>query len=62
MRSKHQEKAENLKNIEKLKKRVKQKGGDALADEEFDRIMNSKGEQTKKKFKGPGVLETVRNK
>jgi len=41
MRAKHTEKRENMKNIEKLKKRVKETGsrGDDMADAEFDKIM-----------------------
>ena len=42
MRASHQEKSQNLKNIEKLKKRVKMSGGDPMADDEFDKIMNAK--------------------
>jgi rRNA-processing protein EBP2 len=42
MRAKHSEKRENMKNIEKLKKKIQQKGGDQLADNEFDNIMSSK--------------------
>jgi len=42
MRAKHSEKRENMKNIEKLKKKIQQKGGDQLADSEFDNIMSSK--------------------
>jgi rRNA-processing protein EBP2 len=61
MRSKHVQKNENIKNIEKLKKRVKQNGGDTLGDDEFDKIMNKK-DQGKGKKKGPGVFDTVRDK
>ena len=52
MRAKHAEKRENLKNIEKLKKRVKEKGGaDDMGDAEFDKIMkgNSGAPGSKKK-------------
>lgn len=47
MRSKHLEKRENLKNIEKLKKRISQKGGEQIGDDEFDKIMLSKGTDNK---------------
>lgn len=42
MRAKHSEKRENLKNVEKLKKKIQEKGGDQLADKDFDHIMSSK--------------------
>ena len=47
MRAKHSEKKENLKNIEKLKKRISDKGGEQLADDEFDKIMLNKGNENK---------------
>jgi len=61
MRSKHDQKNENIKNIEKLKKRVKQNGGDSLGDDEFDKIMNKKDMGGKGKKKGPGIFNTVRD-
>ena len=67
MRAKHSEKKENLKNIQKLKERISQKGGEQMADSEFDKIMGGKTHEnknragTKSKGKG-GVLETVRTK
>jgi len=66
MRAKHSEKKENLKNIEKLKKRISQKGGEQLADTEFDKIMGGKDHENKNRAgrKGTGkggVLETVRD-
>jgi rRNA-processing protein EBP2 len=45
MRTKHAEKKDNMKNIEKLKKRVQEKGAgnEEIADAEFDKIMSTKG-------------------
>jgi len=50
MRSKHAEKKESMKNIEKLKKRVQEKsaGNEEIADAEFDKIMSKGGSTTKK--------------
>ncbi len=67
MRAKHTEKRENLKNIEKLKKRIGEKGGEQLADDEFDKIMLNKGIENKNraghKSSGKnGVLAHVRDK
>ena len=62
MRTKHAEKKENLKNIEKLKKRVSQKGGDQMDDKEFDRIMATKPGQEVKKAKKGNTLDVVRDK
>lgn len=62
MRTKHVQKNDNLKAIEKLKKRVKANGGDALADDEFDKIMNVKNPGGTGQKKGPGALQQVREK
>ena len=48
MRQKHQEKKENLENINKLKKRIVEKGGD-LEDDDFDKIMHGKKDPSKKR-------------
>jgi hypothetical protein len=61
MRSKHNEKKENLKNIEKLKKRIAQKGGEKLEDDEFDKIMLKKEQKGGRTPRGKGVLNTVRD-
>ena len=59
MRAKHSEKRENLKNIEKLKKRVQEKGADGeIADAEFDSIMMGGN----KNAKSNKVLQQVKNK
>lgn len=63
MRLKHSEKKENLKNIEKLKKKIASKGGEQLEDEEFDKIMLGKEQKHKGRTpRSKGVLETVKNK
>jgi len=66
MRAKHAEKRENMKNIEKLKKKIHSKGGENLGDEEFDKIMSnnkvSKNRSGRKAQKGNGVLSQVREK
>ena len=63
MRAKHAEKKENLKNIDKLKKKISQKGGEQLGDDEFDKIMGSKGHESKNRAGrkgGQGTLDRVR--
>lgn len=63
MRSKHNEKKENLKNIEKLKKRIASKGGEQLDDDEFDKIMLGKDQKSSGRTpRTKGVLNTVKDK
>lgn len=66
MRAKHAEKRENMKNIDKLKKKIAQKGGEQLGDEEFDKIMANKSvsqnRRGRKGQKGHGVLSQVKAK
>lgn len=57
MKAKHQEKRENLEQIQKLKKRVQEKG-DNMNDMDFDKIMG-KGQPGKGKKK-QSVIDTVR--
>lgn len=62
MRSKHSEKKQNLKNIEKLKKTISQRGGEQLGDAEFDKIMSGKDHENKNRAgrkggSGSGVLD-----
>ena len=58
MKAKHQEKRDNLQQIQKLKKRVSERGDD-MDDKDFDRIMG-KGKQGPRK-KG-SVINTVKEK
>lgn len=51
-----------MKSIERLKKKVKQNGGDTLGDDEFDKIMNKKDPGGSGKKKAPGVLSQVKDK
>ena len=63
MRSKHTEKKENLKNIEKLKKKIASKVGEQLEDVEFDKIMLGKGQKNSGRTpRSKGVLDTVKDK
>ena len=58
MKAKHQEKRENLERIQKLKKRVHERGDD-MDDADFDRIMG-KGKQGPRRTKS--VIDTVKEK
>lgn len=59
MKAKHQEKRENMEQIQKLKKRVKERGDD-MEEADFDKIMKGqKGHGGKKK---QSVMDTVKEK
>ena len=58
MKAKHAEKRQNLEQIQKLKKRVKEKGD--VDNEEFEKIM--KGPNSGKRKSKQSVIDTVKSK
>ena len=58
MKAKHAEKRQNLEQIQKLKKRVKEKGD--VDNEEFEKIM--KGPHSGKRKSKQSVIDTVKSK
>ena len=59
MKAKHAEKRQNLEQIQKLKKRVKEKGDD-LDKDEFDKIM--RGPNSGQRKSKQSVIEAVKSK